>query len=104
MFNVPVMTPAPKSPHLRDAEKAARQVSAQFLEMLLKPMFAQHGSFGGESWLGDSATSENIIKPMMVQNIATSMANQGNAFGLYPIFLKAIQRIQERQTGPGASP
>lgn len=87
----PASTPAQQ-------EKAARQVSAQFIEMMIKPMFTKHKElFGGDSWTGNSATSENLIEPMMVQHIASSMANTGDAIGLYPIFLKAIQQIDKKE-------
>ena len=78
-------------------ERTARDLSAKFLEMVLKPMIEHSSMFGGDSIFGSGAASENLIKPMMLQNITTSIANKGNAMGLYPVFLKAVQRVQKNQ-------
>lgn len=91
----------PATPH--EQENAARQVAGEFLKMVLGPMLTHHGdSFGGDSWMGNGATSDSIIQPMMVQQITSALAQNGDALGLYPIFLKAIQRIEEQKQGVSA--
>ena len=100
MFDIQTMMPVTKAPTSAGGkEKVARELSGQFLELMLKPMFSseQGEKFGGDSWMGDSAVSSNLIQPAMVQHMASVLAHQGNAFGLYPIFLKAVEQVEGRK-------
>ena len=88
-----------KDPTLMQQEKTARDLSAKFLERVLKPIFEKSSLFGGDNALGNGATSDNLIKPMFVQNLTSAIAKQGNAMGLYPVFLKAVQKtVQAKET------
>lgn len=69
------------------AKNAAREFTAQFLEILYKEMFDSSGAGG---FLGDSHTSDTLIKPQWISVLAKSSVQGEPTEGLCKIFYESI--------------
>jgi len=87
-LNAPASSTAPDTSRLR---RAAEDFTAVALNELLKPMFETTDQSGG---LFGGGAAEKAFRPMMVTEIAKSIAHQGGLGLVQPILTQMI-RMQE---------
>lgn len=70
----------------QQAQKVARELTAQFLEVFIKQIMGKEGS----TLFGDGHAAETFIKPQFISAVSQACAHTHNGCGFYDMMYKAV--------------